>query len=170
MLPEDFDDEYFRHIQWAHLASGGAGGGMRWPNRHPHVLTSGMRQAQSSLAAFLPLVEWGRFKRRCLNDKLLFSRKGVSGFACGDEQQLLLWLLRNDATGRNGLIKGCVKPVDVTVVCPATDGLYSVRFYDTKGGRVTKEALLAASFGRLAIPVKGLAADLAIAAVEAGTT
>lgn len=28
-LPEPFDDEYFRHIQWAHLASGGAGGGMR---------------------------------------------------------------------------------------------------------------------------------------------
>jgi mannan endo-1,4-beta-mannosidase len=24
MLPEAFDDEYFRHIQWAHLASGGA--------------------------------------------------------------------------------------------------------------------------------------------------
>ncbi|WP_292650779.1 hypothetical protein, partial [Mesorhizobium sp.] len=28
-LPEPFDDEYFRHLQWAHLAAGGAGGGMR---------------------------------------------------------------------------------------------------------------------------------------------
>ena len=35
---EAFDDEYFKHIQWAHMASGGAGGGMRWPNRHPNVL------------------------------------------------------------------------------------------------------------------------------------
>ena len=37
-LPEPFDDEYFRHMQWAHFASGGAGGGMRWPNRRctPH--------------------------------------------------------------------------------------------------------------------------------------
>jgi hypothetical protein len=34
-LPEAFDDEYFRHMQWAHFASGGAGGGMRWPNRLP---------------------------------------------------------------------------------------------------------------------------------------
>ncbi len=34
-LPEDFDAAYFRHMAWAHLASGGAGGGMRWPNRHP---------------------------------------------------------------------------------------------------------------------------------------
>jgi mannan endo-1,4-beta-mannosidase len=32
-LPEPFDDEYFRHMSWAHLAAGGAGGGMRWPNR-----------------------------------------------------------------------------------------------------------------------------------------
>ncbi|TIL77742.1 MAG: hypothetical protein E5Y81_12695, partial [Mesorhizobium sp.] len=36
--------EYFRHLQWAHLAAGGAGGGMRWPNRSPHVLTPGMRR------------------------------------------------------------------------------------------------------------------------------
>ncbi|RZM10744.1 MAG: hypothetical protein EOP67_68020, partial [Sphingomonas sp.] len=52
-LPEPFDDEYFRHIQWAHLASGGAGGGMRWPNRHPHILTPGMRAAQRTLADVL---------------------------------------------------------------------------------------------------------------------
>jgi mannan endo-1,4-beta-mannosidase len=45
-LSEAFDDEYFRHTQWAHLAAGGAGGGMRWPNRTPHVLTSGMRRAR----------------------------------------------------------------------------------------------------------------------------
>ena len=44
-LDSAFDDEYFRHMQWAHLASGGAGGGMRWPNRHPHALTPGMRRA-----------------------------------------------------------------------------------------------------------------------------
>ena len=34
-LPDAFDDEYFRHMQWAHFASGAAGGGMRWPNREP---------------------------------------------------------------------------------------------------------------------------------------
>lgn len=31
-LPVPLEDEYFRHLQWAHFASGGAGGGMRWPN------------------------------------------------------------------------------------------------------------------------------------------
>ena len=61
-----FDDEYFRHMQWAHLASGGAGGGMRWPNRHPHVLTRGMRAAQRALARFPRPDRLDRFRRRNL--------------------------------------------------------------------------------------------------------
>jgi mannan endo-1,4-beta-mannosidase len=52
-LAEAFDDEYFRHMSWAHLASGGAGGGMRWPNRHPHTLTDGMRRAQAAMGSFM---------------------------------------------------------------------------------------------------------------------
>ena len=63
-LPEAFDDEYFRHMQWAHLAAGGSGGGMRWPNRNPHSLTPGMREAQRAMTAFLPLIDWARFRRQ----------------------------------------------------------------------------------------------------------
>ena len=91
-LPEDFDDEYFRHIQWAHLASGGAGGGMRWPNRFPHRLTHGMRRAQRGLADFLPLVEWARFDRRPIDP--VVDDPDVACFACGDARQAVLFLLR----------------------------------------------------------------------------
>src|SRR5690606_31319113 len=69
-LPEAFDDEYFRRMQWAHLASGGAGGGMRWPYRHPHSMTPGMRQAQQEMAAFLPLIDWRCFRRINLNSQV----------------------------------------------------------------------------------------------------
>jgi len=93
-LPEAFDDEYFRHIQWTHLACGGAGGGMRWPNRHPHVLTRGMRQAQRSLAGFLKLIDWTRFRRRLLNEGLRCSDPDVVVFGCGDASQAVLYLLR----------------------------------------------------------------------------
>jgi mannan endo-1,4-beta-mannosidase len=98
-LPEPFDDEYFRHIQWAHLACGGAGGGMRWPNRHPHVLTAGMHAAQQGLGRFLPLIDWTRFRRRNLNAEARCSA-GFAVFACGDEHQALAWLLRTDSIGR----------------------------------------------------------------------
>ena len=75
---EAFDDEYFRHMQWAHLASGGAGGGMRWPYRHPHVLTHGMRAAQLALSKFLPLIDWTTFKRKNLNHELRLSNPAVA--------------------------------------------------------------------------------------------
>ena len=90
-LPEAFDDEYFRHLQWAHLASGGAGGGMRWPNRDPHQLTPGMRQAQRGLADFLPLIDWRRFRRRPLHGRAVTDIEGVHLFACGDQGQAVLY-------------------------------------------------------------------------------
>ena len=62
-LPDVFDLCYFRHMAWAHLASGGEGG-MRWPNRHPHILTPGMRQAAGVMADFATLIDWRRLRRR----------------------------------------------------------------------------------------------------------
>src|SRR5438874_765832 len=95
-LPEPFDDEYFRHMQCAHFASGAAGGGMRWPNRKPHSLTPCMRQAQKALAGFLLLIDWTRFQRRNLNGSVAVDSDRVAVFACGDAEQALLWLLRTD--------------------------------------------------------------------------
>ena len=94
ILTEAFDDEYFRHLQWAHLASGGAGGGMRWPNRHPHVLTAGMHEAQRALAAFMPLIDWSRFDRRNINEELRVAPRALAAFGCRDGQQAVVWLVR----------------------------------------------------------------------------
>ena len=90
ILPEPFDDEYFRHIQWAHLAAGAAGGGMRWPNRHPHQLTHGMRRAQRAMAAFLPFIDWQAFRRH----PLPLEAPGLAITACADGTQAILFLLR----------------------------------------------------------------------------
>lgn len=101
-LPEAFDDEYFRHIQWAHLASGGAGGGMRWPNRHPHALTVGMRAAQEAMARFLPLIDWTSFARGPI--AVTTDDPDVAVFACGDAQQAVIYLLRTRPLLPNGRI------------------------------------------------------------------
>jgi mannan endo-1,4-beta-mannosidase len=110
-LEEAFDDEYFRHIQWAHLASGAAGGGMRWPNRHPHVLTHGMRRAQRGLADFLPLIDWPRFRRRSLWEEATISDGAAHLFACGDDRQAALYLLRGDTIGETGLLRPDAPPL-----------------------------------------------------------
>ena len=131
-LPEPFDDEYFRHMAWAHLASGGAGGGMRWPNRSPHVLTRGMREAQRAMAAFMPLVDWPRLRRRNLGDRV--KAAGFHVFACGDEEQALVWLLRRRSLAADGRMRADAQPRTATVTLPPMRGPLELVEFDTVSG------------------------------------
>jgi hypothetical protein len=134
-LPERYDDEYFRHIQWAHLASGGAGGGMRWPNRSPHTLTSGMRQAQRVLAEFMPFLDWNQFRRRPLTGKLHASNRKVHCFACADSSQAVVYLLRRDTIGKDGLTDRNAKAIVTDVRIPGLNaGAYKITAWDTQKG------------------------------------
>jgi mannan endo-1,4-beta-mannosidase len=162
-LPAPFDDEMFRHMQWAHLASGGAGGGMRWPNRKPHVLTPGMREAQGGLSRFLPLVDWTRFKRDCWNDRVEASSRAVHAFGCGDDGQAIAWAVRR-ATRSDGTLDPDALPLDFELSCPGQAGRsYAVTWYDTKAGRVIGEERVRCEGDRLSLPVRGFRADLAAA-------
>ncbi|QAY79669.1 hypothetical protein ETR14_02075 [Sphingosinicella sp. BN140058] len=163
-LPEAFDDQYFRHIQWAHLASGGAGGGMRWPNRHPHVLTPGMRRAQLALAGFLPLIDWRNFRRRNINEELEVSHPGVTAFGCADDRQALIWLVRHDMLGSDGMVAVDAPAISTLLRIPAMpNGLYSVTFYDTVRGVRLMVGSARSSGERLDIPEISVRSDVAVA-------
>jgi mannan endo-1,4-beta-mannosidase len=163
-LPDAFDDEYFRHIQWAHCASGGAGGGMRWPNRHPHVLTTGMREAQRGLAAFLPCIDWTRFRRRNLTGAITCDDAGVAVVGCGDDAQALAWLVRTDSTAKAGTISPCDDAPMATVTIPGlADGDYSLVEYDTRAGAIRRRTTAASSAGLLHATLGPIHSDLALA-------
>lgn len=164
-LPEPFDDEYFRHMQWAHFASGGAGGGMRWPNRHPHTLTAGMRSAQAALARFLPLIDWARFDRRNLNEELHSSSPELALFGCGDEQQAIAWLLRTGTLAAGGTIDRTAEPVQATLAVPCLrPGNYWVTAWDTCAGAPISFATIEYVGGdRLCLSLPPFVADLAVA-------
>jgi hypothetical protein len=168
-LREEFDDEYFRHMQWAHVASGAAGGGMRWPNRHPHVLTHGMRAAQRSLADFVELIDWAQFRRRNLNHELQLSTPAFASFACGDDTQAVVWLLRQDSiTKRGGLMRKDLKPLPVELTIPELqDGLYRIHLWDTRAGHELGQLHLQATDGQLLIVLPKVWADVALAVVRA---
>ncbi len=163
-LPAPFDDEYFRHLQWAHLASGGAGGGMRWPNRNPHCLTPGMRRAQRSLAGFLPLVDWLHFDRRPIDADV--SDPTVACFTCGDARQAVLWLLRTTPLLPDGRVDPAW-PRGVSVrVAGLAPGRYRVVLWNTaEGCEIDRQAVLADADGiRIALE---MAADVAMAIARA---
>jgi mannan endo-1,4-beta-mannosidase len=164
-LPERFDDEYFRHMQWAHFAAGGAGGGMRWPNRKPHSLTPGMRRAQAGLARFLPLIDWRRFRRRNLNEEIRISNGEVRAAGCGDERQAVVWLVRTGSCGEDGMMRRDARPVETVVEIPGlAAGEYRVTAWDTEeGAAVGSWVCLFSGTGAFRIEVPGLVGDLALA-------
>ena len=160
-LPAVFDDEYFRHIQWAHLASGGAGGGMRWPNRDPHQLTPGMRRAQLAMAEFLPLIDWPRFRRGPLNGRIAVDTPGVVALGCGDADQAVVWLVRR-ALLPSGRVS--MEPGSARIHLPGlADGAYLASFWDTRGGRLLAAVPVHAVDGRTTIDTPAFSGDLAIA-------
>ncbi|HWT30230.1 MAG TPA: hypothetical protein VN240_04300, partial [Propylenella sp.] len=163
-LPEPFDDEYFRHMQWAHLASGAAGGGMRWPNRRPHVLTQGMRRAQLSLSRFLPLVDWPKFRRRNLNHEVEVFGANVAAFACGDARQAVVWLLRADTIGPDGRLRRDAEPIAPHVWVPGLEpGTYTATFWDTEAGASAGQIEAQAGPKGLRLDIPAFVTDVAIA-------
>ena len=149
-LPEPFDDEYFRHMQWAHLASGGAGGGMRWPNRKPHSLTAGMRVAQHQVAGFMPNIDWLRFDRENVSEAIgvmdgpgeSVGPKRLARFGCASRDQAVVYLLRRDTLLRSGVLDRSAAPLSVSIRLPMLQpGRYRVTAWDTAGEQPARSTL-----------------------------
>jgi mannan endo-1,4-beta-mannosidase len=163
-LPEPFDDEYFRHMQWAHFASGAAGGGMRWPNRRPHVLTEGMRRAQLSLSRFLPLIDWPALRRVNLNRDVKVLGPAVAPFACGDRDQAIVWLLRTDTLGPAGMLDKSASPITPTLRIPGlATGRYVATAWDTETGAPVSSFAAESADGRMMLEIPPFRADVALA-------
>jgi mannan endo-1,4-beta-mannosidase len=132
-----FDEDYFRGVQWAHLAAGGAGGGFRWPYRHPHSLTAGMRVAQRILSGLAAHVDWQHFDRRPLSDQLKVAPGTVKALACGNAGQVLLWLTRTGPVSPGPE----PNPLPVTLFVPFLQaGTYRLRTWNTRNGQPEYEA------------------------------
>lgn len=163
-LPEPFDDEYFRHIQWAQFASGAAGGGMRWPNRRPHCLTPGMRAAQRALSRFLPLIDWRTFRRANWNHETALPDAPFAAFACGDGEQAVAWVVRSDVTRAAGTLRRDGVPLRPALSLPDMDrGRYRIVAFDTLAGRSVLEFDRDHAGGALIIDSPPIAADMAFA-------
>lgn len=165
-LPAPFDDQYFRHLSWAHLAAGGAGGGMRWPNRHPHKLTPGMRAAQAAMARFLPLIDWACFNRRNLSHGA--RAPGFHVIACGDDRQALAWLVRRGGRNRDNMLPSDMAPRPTLLSLPWNGaGEVEATLFDTVAGTVIASHRVAIASGRIEFSLS-VGADVAIALHRCG--
>ena len=137
---------------------------MRWPNRHPHSLTRGMREAQRVMAAFLPYVDWTRFQRRTLTGKLKASVSSVECFGCSDATQAVLYFLRRDSLNRRGMLDRNVDPIRVDVHVPGLrSGAYRITAWDTRLGLMEQSDTAHFSDGSMNITTPPFVGDIALA-------
>ena len=82
------------------------------------------------------MIDWTRFRRRNLNFEVDVEGRGCVGFACGDEAQAVVWLLRVDRLDRKGRVRADAEPVAATVAIPGLGaGRYRVTPWDTVEGQ-----------------------------------
>ncbi|WP_156941563.1 hypothetical protein [Mesorhizobium sp. WSM2561] len=83
--------------------------------------------------------------------------------ACGDDSQAVVWLVRNDTIGRNGMLRAGTAPIPAVLELPGlARGTYRVIAWDTAAGRQTAE-WQANSDGWLRLEVPPFSADAALA-------
>lgn len=157
-LPDAFDTDCFRRTQWAHLASGGAGGGMRWAYRHPHVLLPAMHEAQGVLAGFLPLIDWPHFQRAPLGTRLEVHDFAGLACGCGDTRQAIVCLMPDEKQD------SIVGHVEISGLEP---GCYSVTQVNTVTGARETRTVHTRQDGSLVVLAVGGAHDIALAITRA---
>lgn len=145
-LHEPFESEYYHNMSWAHLATGGAGSGMRWPFRDPHYLTPEMHEVQRGMSGFVSGAtacgfDWLSFSPQPVDETLcVVSRtSGSEGdlsvlpvlpFGCSDGKQALLWLLRDKRAVEDD---APIAPADLLMPFP-DEGSYVAEFWETYSG------------------------------------
>jgi mannan endo-1,4-beta-mannosidase len=117
-------------MSFAHLATGGAGSGMRWPYSRPHHLVPSLRDNLCGLARFAAAVDWTCFSSRNISPWISVHGEGILSFGCGDTDRLILWLLRDKRRHRRSDFDG----VSVDVHDVLRDEIYRVDLWETWEG------------------------------------
>lgn len=168
-LEEPFEIEYYHNMSWAHLATGGAGSGMRWPFREPHTLSPAMNDVQLGISRFIQrcALDWLSFSPQPFDDSLTVLPQDVSEgatlpvllFGCSDGRQAIVWLLRDSR------IASEAAKIPIELFVPNMQpGRYAVEFWETYSGEklVEASASVDADGGAICLPLPDFGADLAV--------
>jgi len=91
------------------------------------------------------------------------SRISISGFACGDDDQALAWLLRCGATGTDGRIRQDLAPRPARLTLRFAGRAARITEWDTRHGRILREQVVEPHNGILRHDTMPIEGDLALA-------
>jgi mannan endo-1,4-beta-mannosidase len=141
----EFDIKYHHNLCWAHLASGGAGSGMRWPYTHPHYLLPELRDNLLGMARFAAAIDWTAFDSRNIVHNIRLSRPGIIKAGCGDRHTAILWLLTDTRVYSAWFWEG----LTVKVHHVLAGGAYTLEVWDTYKGEILAQFSAMVAEGKL---------------------
>ena len=124
------DKTYHHNISWAHLATGAAGSGMRWPYTEPHCLLPEFGDNLRGLARFAARVPWAQFDSAPLAGRLSVDRDDILHTGCADHQTAIVWLLRDARLAAASSLGG----LEVTIAGALDAGIYTIELWETYEG------------------------------------
>ena len=136
---EKLDDDVFLGMIWAHLASGAAGSGFRWPYRNPHHLTEGMLSELKAMSVFAQKVPW----RSLAGTRSTFNSLGEKGTATcgfGTRQTAVTW---------------SSSALPMTIDWPEGPVRVKVRVFDCRLGKWLADKTATKVSGRYLVPLTG---------------
>jgi mannan endo-1,4-beta-mannosidase len=157
----DWDDRYYHYMLWAHFASGGAGSGMRWPYRSPHILSDGMHDAQRALSVAVKDFDWTTFRQANIDSRLSSNQPDFILMGCADGKQAAVWAAQD-------LRQGPVREIrDATVTVKGMpEGHYYARVRSPYSGQILQIVSAAVGAdGYLTLDLPVFQYDLAITVV-----
>lgn len=141
------DDEVHHNTSWAHLASGGAGSGLRWPYRGPHYLSDGMFENLRLMSEFVKKVPWEEMPWAKGQMPSIAAPEGWAAMICGSSRAAILWVLSKSGEGGDAT---------VSIAWPGTARNLKCRPYDTHTGKWLDTLDAALSGGKAVVTLKGL--------------
>ncbi len=127
-----FDQEYHHNMSWGHLASCGAGSGMRWPYTNPHYLLPELRDNLLGLARVASTINWADYASENVTANVSTGTRTVFRSACSNGFTALVWLLADRRTDETVQIPG----VTVTINDLFEDGAHIVQYWETYAGEL----------------------------------
>lgn len=123
---ERLDDQVFHNMIWAHLSSGGAGSGFRWPYRHPHHLSEGMYKALSRMSTFVKGAPWTGIWASTTEKPSVKVPNDRIAFSTGGAEAAIVW-----TTSRGDVSD---KDLAFNLTWPGKSVSLKGRAYDTRSG------------------------------------
>jgi mannan endo-1,4-beta-mannosidase len=160
---EDWDNRYYHYMLWAHFASGGAGSGMRWPYRNPHILSDGMHATQRALSFAAADFDWNTFRLKNIDGRLTSNQSDFILMGSADGRQAAVWAAQDLRAGAPRTIR------DATVtISDMPEGAYVARVRNAYNGTTLRTLpTTVGADGKLTVELPVFQYDIAVTVTPA---